>query len=114
VTSHSSESAIQRAIRLDPEVNRLAVFWRNHVGEATDATTRVRHVFGLCVGSSDLIGLLRENGRFVAIETKSLTGRLSPEQSMFLRLVARCGGLCGVARSVDDARAILRGDKGHE
>jgi hypothetical protein len=108
-TRQRSEASIQRAILLDSECQRVAVLWRNHVGRVT-AQGRT-HTFGLCVGSADIVGIHRVSGRFVAIEAKTSTGRVSPEQDMFLRLVARCGGLCGVARSVDDARAILRGER---
>ena len=59
-------------------------------------------------GVSDLIGWT-EGGRFVAIEVKAPRGRLTDEQAAFIELVRRSGGLAGVARSVDDARAILEG-----
>lgn len=41
-------------------------------------------------------------GRFIAIEVKSPTGRVRPEQTAFLQTVTRAGGLGFVARSVDD------------
>ncbi len=59
-------------------------------------------------GVSDLLGWT-EGGRFVAIEVKAPRGRLTDEQAAFLDLVLRSGGLAGVARSVDDARAIIEG-----
>jgi hypothetical protein len=85
---------------------------------------------GLCVGSSDLIGLLRVEmvqpahqdatwgrtvtiGRFVALEVKTRTGRVSPEQARFLELVRKMGGFACVVRSADEAlRAIERARKG--
>ena len=65
---------------------------------------------GLCVGSSDLIGYRQVDGlaQFVALEVKSPTGRATNEQSQFLEHIQVAGGLAGIARSVDDAAAILR------
>ena len=59
-------------------------------------------------GVSDLIGWT-EGGRFVAVEVKGPRGRVTAEQAAFLDLVRRSGGLAGVARSVEDARAIIEG-----
>ena len=46
-------------------------------------------------------------GGFGVIEFKSKTGKLSPEQEAFLSDVEACGHLHGVARSLDDAIALL-------
>ena len=58
-------------------------------------------------GVSDLIGWTQ--GRFVAIEVKASRGRVTDEQKAFIDLVRRSGGVAGVARSVEEARAILAG-----
>ena len=65
---------------------------------------------GLCVGSSDLIGYRPVNGiaQFVALEVKSATGRPTAQQVQFLDHINAVGGLAGIARSVDDAAAILQ------
>lgn len=65
---------------------------------------------GLCVGSSDLIGYRQVDGvaQFVALEVKSATGRPTKEQTLFIDHIQAAGGLAGIARSVDDAAAILR------
>lgn len=93
---------------------------------------RQRHTrYGLCVGSSDIIGIVRTPedaagcetcrigvaegphthrpslGIFLALEVKSSTGRVSKEQQMFLDLVNRRGGVGRVVRSVNDARKAL-------
>jgi hypothetical protein len=96
------ESDLQRAIRLAVGRSPDAVLWRNNVGFA--AESRVR--YGLCSGSSDLIGLSR-TGRFLAIEIKAHGGRLTDEQTAFLDLVRRMGGVSGVARSVEDAMRLV-------
>lgn len=73
---------------------------------------------GLCVGSSDLIGLTsvvvtpemvgKRIAVFSSIEVKSPTGRLSKEQSSFIELIRTLGGCAGIARNVSDAGEILR------
>ena len=65
---------------------------------------------GLCVGSSDLIGYRQVDGiaQFVALEVKSATGRPTAQQVQFLDHIQAAGGLAGIARSVDDAAAILQ------
>ena len=68
---------------------------------------------GLCEGSSDLIGWTVRDGRavFVAIEVKAERGRVTPEQQRFIDVVREAGGVAGVARSVEDARAILSDER---
>ena len=61
--------------------------------------------YGLAPGSADLVGLL--NGRFFALEVKTPTGRLRPEQKLWMELVRRAGGFAAVARSVDEARSAV-------
>ena len=63
---------------------------------------------GLCVGSSDIVGIQKGTGKFYGIECKSDTGRLKPEQQVFGDAVIRAGGIWGVARSEDEAVEILR------
>ena len=108
--------------------------WRNNVGtgwagQATKVTTGNRQAIaaslrpgdvvlrqgrplhaGLCVGSSDLIGyrVVDRVAQFVALEVKSATGRPTAQQVQFLDHINAVGGCAGIARSVDDAAAILR------
>jgi hypothetical protein len=68
--------------------------------------------FGLCVGSSDLVGWRTNSSgvaQFVAIEVKAPTGRLTPDQDRFLAAVRSAGGLAGVARSLTDVEELLAG-----
>jgi hypothetical protein len=44
---------------------------------------------------------------FTSIEVKTPTGRVSPEQRQWLETVQAAGGIAGVARSVNDASALL-------
>jgi len=67
--------------------------------------------FGLCRGSSDIIGIVQSMasapGVFLALEVKAANGKLSNEQRQFLALVNRRGGVGREVRSVEDAgRAI--------
>lgn len=57
-------------------------------------------------GVSDLLGCL-PSGRMLAIEVKTATGRLSPEQKAFIAAVNLAGGYAFMARSVEDVRAAL-------
>jgi hypothetical protein len=61
-------------------------------------------------GLADLIGW-SAGARFTAIECK--IGRRQPtlEQRAFLDTVHRAGGRAGVARSVEEAGRIIRGDE---
>ena len=66
---------------------------------------------GLCVGSSDLIGYRQVDGmaQFVALEVKSATGRPTAEQTRFIDHINGAGGVAGIVRSIDAARALLAG-----
>jgi len=44
---------------------------------------------------------------FTSIEVKTATGRIRPEQQQWLDAVQAAGGIAGVARSVEDAEALL-------
>lgn len=63
--------------------------------------------FGLCVGSSDIIGIHKPTGRFLAVEVKTKTGRASKEQINFIEQVRAANGIAGLARSVQEALDLL-------
>lgn len=87
--------------------SRSILIFRNNVG--TSQTGRGEFIrFGLCVGSSDLIGILQD-GRFLAIECKSATGKATPEQIGFIHAINKSGGVAGICRSVDDVKALVQG-----
>lgn len=99
------EAKLSAEIRLALGREKDLVLWRNHTGAA-----EVRghwQKFGLCVGSSDLVGILGPLGRFFGLEIKTPKGRLSEDQRLFAALVRRLGGFCSVARSVEEGRAAL-------
>jgi hypothetical protein len=110
--------------------------WRNNIGEAWQgAVSRApsgpwsanailiqnpRIVnFGLCAGSSDLVGFKsrvitpemvgQRVAVFAGIEVKTTRGVFRKGQRPWLYMVDELGGISGVARSVDDAKVILGG-----
>lgn len=104
-----TEGQIQDAIRLELGREPDLVLWRNNVGVAEQRTRDGRHrrvAYGVGgKGAADLLGIFR--GRFVAVEIKTPTGRQSPEQLTFARLVESRGATYVVLRSVEDARLWL-------
>lgn len=114
MAGRSDEAKVQNDIRIACGAGP-ARLWRNNTGALKDATGRLVR-YGLCPGSSDLIGLRQVTitpdmvgqtiAQFVAIEVKD-RGRATPEQERFITMVQQAGGLAGVARSVEDARRIL-------
>lgn len=63
--------------------------------------------FGLVVGASDLIGIVKPHGRFLALEVKTARGRLTKEQTQFLLLVNRMGGVARLVRSTQEAACAV-------
>jgi hypothetical protein len=115
------ETTIMRNIQLALSCVGVRMF-RNNTGLFNTADgSRIRT--GLCVGSSDLIGLTprvitadmlgRQVAIFTAIEVKTAKGKLRPEQKAFLSMVKKAGGIAIVARDVDEAiKKIEVGDNG--
>jgi hypothetical protein len=62
---------------------------------------------GLTKGGSDIIGIAPD-GRFLAVEVKTTLGRIRPEQTIFLDVVRKAGGIAGVARSVEEALQLIQ------
>ncbi|QPN71577.1 VRR-NUC domain-containing protein [Synechococcus sp. CBW1108] len=115
MASSPSEHEIQQRIRLACGRGPVRL-WRNNTGALVDQQGRFVR-FGLCKGSSDLIGLRsvvvtpemvgQRIAQFVALEIKTDCGTVSPEQRAFLQLVQQLGGLGAVCRSIAEAQAVL-------
>ena len=111
----ASEQTIQQQIRLACSRGPVRLF-RNNTGVLRDQHGRPVQ-FGLAKGSADLIGWTTRTitadmvgqriAVFTSIEVKSATGRLRPEQQQWLESVQAAGGIAGVARSVEDAQALM-------
>jgi hypothetical protein len=81
--------------------------FRNNVGAFRDLTGRWIRT-GLAVGSADLIGI-RRDGRFLSVEVKTGKARLTADQRAWAEMILRFGGIAGVAHSVEEALALIRG-----
>jgi hypothetical protein len=105
-----SEAEILRAIiQLLHRHPRVAQCWRINSGtfqeRNRDGSTRYIRA-NTARGMSDIMGILK-NGRTLAIEVKSRTGRMRPGQEEFLQTIRQAGGVAGVCRSVEDAVRLL-------
>lgn len=98
----SHEQATVKAILQLLHLNRIPS-WRINTGGAKIGDRFVR--FGM-VGMSDIVGIL-PSGRFLAIEVKSATGKVTRPQQAFLDTVNAHGGYGFVARSVEYVRLAL-------
>lgn len=94
--------AILQALRVHP---RVAFAWRMQSGVFQDGDRMIR--VG-AVGIPDVIGMLG-GGQLYAIEVKREGGRLTREQENTLAYIVERGGIAGVARSVEDALALIEG-----
>jgi hypothetical protein len=117
----SLETPIVQEIRLQLGGRPDVRLYRNNVGACTDKTGRLV-TFGLCPGSSDLIGwrsvtvtpsmVGRPLAVFLAIEVKAPGAYTHPKrlasQHAFLNAVKRAGGLAGMVTSPEQALGALR------
>lgn len=98
-----SEAAIQHAIRAAVVRTGRATLWRNSVGFDRERNVK----YGLGLGSPDLVGCLFPSGRLFALEVKTPTGRVSPDQKLWHGAARKLGAFVAVVRSVDEALAAL-------
>jgi hypothetical protein len=101
--SPTPEGAILRSI-LEYLAIRQVFAWRMNTG-AGKLIDGARHTsrfvrFGF-PGCSDIIGIL-DDGRWLAIEVKSPTGKATQEQLIFLAEIAKRGGVAFIARGIED------------
>ncbi len=101
-TNNRPESAalieVLKALKSHP-----SVVWceRMNSGAAKVGNRFIRFGF---TGCPDVLGQL-DDGRVLAVEVKSPTGKLRPEQSIFLDRIKAAGGVAFVAR---DCRDVFR------
>jgi len=109
-----TEKQIQHEIHIGLTESNM---FRNNVGTAKTSTGSVVK-FGLCPGSSDLIGWTeieitpemvgKRMAIFTGLEVKTATGRASEKQKKFIERVIRAGGISGIVRSLEDARRLIK------
>jgi len=111
-----TESEIQEHIRAACNTGETRA-WRNNIAKLN---VRGRWVnYGIPgPGGSDLIGLHSLTIQpehvgcrvaiFTAIECKTPTGRIRPEQASFMNFITKSGGIAGSARSADDALSLIQ------
>jgi hypothetical protein len=98
--------AVMALLKRHPKV---AQCWRQNSGtfQERNRDGSVRYIrANTAKGMSDIMGVLKD-GRTLAIEVKSATGRMRPGQEEFLSTIRQAGGVAGVCRSVEDAVALL-------
>lgn len=100
----TTESLIQNQIRVAISQAGHMIF-RANVGKVRTSDGRVFDT-GLPKGFPDLFGF-RPDGRIFFIEVKNETGKVRPEQKIFIEQMRKRGALAGVARSVEDAMRIV-------
>ncbi len=126
MTEAQIQAEILRALGSRPDVrlfrNSCGVGWSGQLVRRMDNLVTLANArpvrYGLTPGSADLIGwqhitvtpemVGRKLAVFTSIEVKAhATGRLTPEQDNWRRVVSSAGGAAGVARSVAEAAGIL-------
>jgi hypothetical protein len=115
-SNNAQHSRLMQDIQIKIGLRDDARLFKNQVGMLKDANgQRVR--FGLCRGSSDLIGwqsvtitpamVGTKVAIFTAIELKTGKSWPTKPQRLFIEAVKKHGGKAGIARSIEDAHAIL-------
>lgn len=98
--------AVMALVKRHPKVEMA---WRQNSGtfqeHNQDGSTRYIRA-NTAKGMSDIAGVLKD-GRSLFIEVKRPGGQLMPHQKEFLDRVKAAGAVAGVARSVEDALALL-------
>lgn len=108
MTIKGAEAVIQDSIRVALAQAGYVVF-RTNVGKVKTADGRFFDT-GLPSGFSDLMGYKPENGRIFFIEVKTKTGRRRKDQVEFANQLRDKHVIYGVARSADEAVAIVRNE----
>jgi hypothetical protein len=95
--------AVLDALRHHP---RVAFAWRMQSGLFQEGD---RYIRVGTPGLPDVVAMLKNSGQLVAVEVKREGGYISGAQEIMLQNIRFHGGRAGVARSVEDAIAIIEG-----
>ena len=102
----TEEHRIQNEIRA--ALAPYCVIFRVNVGAGRTEDGRYFST-GVPRGFSDLFGVRLSDGRAVFIEVKTPTGRVSAQQSKFIKSMRACGAIAGICRSAEDAITLIKG-----
>lgn len=117
MTEHELQNQIRAALSEYGKVFRTNAgeFWQGKRVWSRELQAPVisdaRKVEGLPHGFSDLLFLDSQGAAFIEVKTK--TGRVSDRQKKFLEVMRQDGHRAGVARSVEDAIKIIKGELCH-
>jgi len=103
-----TESEIQSLILLEAN-KRGHRLWRSNAGNVKSEHGYFIKLFPK--GFPDLVGYRKTDGKFVVIEVKKATGRLSEHQKKFAEFAKKQPIIYGVARSPEEAIAIIEEEK---
>lgn len=82
--------------------------WRTNAGKAFSKTGAVIKL--MPQGFPDTVGFRKNDGKMIFIEVKTPTGKLSKSQKEFKAFIETQPVIYGIARSVDEAIAIVEGN----
>lgn len=99
------QAAIVRYYRMQYP-NRYGMLFSNHNNANSAAQGEKAKAQGRVSGVADLT-YLKGNGQLVFIECKTATGKQSPEQKQWQKLIEENGYRYEIVRSIDDAKKIF-------
>ena len=114
-----TEQDIQNSIRLD--LSKKGILFRTNAGQyyqgklvysnefKQPVLINITKIMGLPKGFTDLL-FCGFDGQVAFIEVKTTKGAIRPEQEKFIKLMQKYGYKAGVARSVNDANKIIKGE----
>ena len=103
----NEETALMNKIRV--ALSEYGVCFRANVGKVRMLDGRYFDT-GLPKGFSDLFGVRKSDGKVFFIEVKTEKGRVRPEQEKFIERMKDLNAIAGIARSVEEAIAIVEGN----
>jgi len=80
--------------------------WVNKTQGTYDPIRKVFRRSTMTKGVADILGVVG-NGKILALEVKSATGKLTPDQAYFLKAVEERGGVAAMVRSVREVEYVL-------
>lgn len=104
----AAHAALKRDIMLEIGADPRCRIFSNSVGLAVDPKSGAHVAFGLVEGASDILGIVKPHGRWLALEVKTGKARPTKAQKRFLEMIVAFGGVGEVVRSKEDAERALQ------